>query len=137
LKEAKTPPAKTRPKKSHNYREKGTFNWTTFKKTANSRELALGLLWNNSGNPEKTPLLPRRKRLTAKTCFDAPDKKKRSQAHKNRMSQFGKKCYKKQNTSQVEKKTNTVVKPGFPHAPRKSIHFQKNMLHSLYEVVFY
>jgi hypothetical protein len=55
---SETPPAKTRPKKPHNYRENATTIRTTSKKTANSRELALGLLWNNSPNTGKTQLLP-------------------------------------------------------------------------------
>jgi hypothetical protein len=52
-------PGKTQPKKHHNSRENDTAKRTTRKKTTNSRELALGLLWNNSGNPGNMPCLSR------------------------------------------------------------------------------
>jgi hypothetical protein len=69
---SKTPPAKTRPKKPYNSRENGTTKRTTLKKTANSRELALGLLWNNSGNPENSQLVPTENREPMNNHFNAP-----------------------------------------------------------------
>jgi hypothetical protein len=54
LEEQKNESAKTRPKNRHNYRENSTLKRTTPKKTLDSRELALWLLWNNSGNTENS-----------------------------------------------------------------------------------
>jgi hypothetical protein len=62
-------------------RENGTPPLVNFQKTANSRELAYGMSWNNSGNPKNPRFFPRKKRLTAEKFASTHWKETRSQVH--------------------------------------------------------